>query len=99
MAQFKHIYIYHIVLKYWFYSIIYFHHIPHCITIFPSGGILLTQIQPKSFSHGQVPAASVKPDRPLMDLGFDSAGALRLRNKLARPGGWVRGMRGMRGMG
>ncbi|CAL1148770.1 unnamed protein product [Cladocopium goreaui] len=32
----------------------------------------------------QVPAASVKPDRPLMDLGFDSAGALRLRNKLAR---------------
>ncbi|CAK9055134.1 unnamed protein product [Durusdinium trenchii] len=32
----------------------------------------------------QVPAVNVKPDRPLMDLGFDSAGALRLRNKLAR---------------
>ncbi|CAJ1416735.1 unnamed protein product, partial [Effrenium voratum] len=32
----------------------------------------------------QVPSSSVKPDRPLMDLGFDSAGALRLRSKLSR---------------
>ncbi|CAE7948565.1 eryA [Symbiodinium sp. KB8] len=32
----------------------------------------------------QVQATAVKPDRPLMDLGFDSAGALKLRNKLSR---------------
>ncbi|CAE7482035.1 SCD1 [Symbiodinium natans] len=32
----------------------------------------------------QVQAQAVKPDRPLMDLGFDSAGALKLRNKLSR---------------
>ena len=49
------------------------------------GGVCYLDYFPRS--HGQVPAASVKPDRPLMDLGFDSAGALRLRNKLARLGG------------